>query len=411
MSSLDKFLDGDDMTQATEFTTGSQSLLNQSAMMNSVSSMTIEGSCQSIDEHQVQHCNGRDRYRRRGSVTKFTLEHHDDSSVGSSSIQCDALIGASTSFDSTHTDDDDLSHSQHTKGRCRRRGSVTKFSLDEHLNNASGHHDHGDDVSVGCHSVKSEMIGRPPRATRSTKTKRNSGTKKGGLMSLGDHLMRGRKKQHEESDDDASVLSRDCISVQSDIHLLHRHSSHEGLPPRGSGGGRYCRRGSVTKYSLDTDSAHSLKGMEGSSPNKPPLVAQYSDRSVGDSSFAEEGSIHSVPDHPAPSRQRYRRRGSVTKFSLEETAAELGKSSSHSTATSDTFSSFDDDSNLYGYGDSSNGGNSESEAHHPPARKDRYRRRGSVTRYSLEPEEEEEIKRRQSASSGTVPKPPRHPRR
>ena len=176
MSSLDKFLDGgDDMTQATEFTTGSQSMLNQSmssqGMMNSVSSMTIEGSCRSSEDHHHVQPQQLGRYRRRGSVTKFSLEE-DDASVGSHSVQCDAVVSASQSFDSSNNEDDDNLHPPPKRERSRRRGSVTKYSLEEQLANMSGHnknHHHDDEASVGCHSVKSEIVGRPPRGTRLTK--------------------------------------------------------------------------------------------------------------------------------------------------------------------------------------------------------------------------------------------------
>jgi hypothetical protein len=253
----------------------------------------------SIASQSANEEGGRPRYRRRGSITKFSLgdstssfESDDHQSFHEKSLgrsehlpprphrqssdrqslggMLNVLPGALPSQDD-HLQDDRSVASGKSEGRqrYRRRGSVTKFSLEDGLNslesqNDNGHHrhqSHEDD-----RSVLSEQL--PPRSSQS---RRVSATKPKRTNSLSAML------SSLPSEASTSVSECDEKSINSDGIL-------------GGGCQRYRRRGSVTRYSMSS-------GMSPSTDEAP----------------ASE-------EEPKPLR-RFSRRGSVTKYSLEEGVA------------------------------------------------------------------------------------------
>jgi hypothetical protein len=474
LSSLDKFAD-DDETLATDLTTGSHSALQNSlnsSMTSTLDVATNHHSCNNNEEAPHR----RSRYPRRGSVTKYSLEaDEDNSSVCNSSVQSDAILppsrericrrGSVTRY-SLSEDDDSVSAKSVLTEVCTgntskvkessgglppkrlsgssatKRSSGSMFSLGDHLakglslssgaRSKGSHHDGDhDDASVGCHSVQSDthLFGRPPLATRTSRTLRTSITKISSTLgttslSLGDQLSKIVGVDHftkKRDDDNASVGGN---SIQSDTHLLHRGNRHGEIKRRG-GVTRYSldeeshhsvqeetprekprRRGSVTKYSWEGDSVHTVQtemdkpasasssSSSSSSRNKPPLV--------GSSTHSDDRNRTYEVDQQPDGKPRYRRRGSITKFSLDESARTelLGKGSCHSVAS--TTSALTDDSvDLYGYGDDSDVDRHEMERSAAP-RKERVHRRGSVVTYDVPQEAAKNVKSSLSSSSKTT---------
>ena len=159
--------------------------------------------------------------------------------------------------------------------------------------------------------------------------------------------------------------------------------SKDSMARRGSDAGRYRRRNSVTKYSLDQTQSKPPK----SEPRKQTISLdsylgktsshEEEEKSFGHGSIQSDSFSHTDGPHRS---ERYRRRGSVTKYSLD--TAEVKNLEGHSSSDK-----HEHPVNPYGYGDDETSNcSSQQQAEH----RRNYRRRGSVTKYSLEPQEREE---------------------
>jgi hypothetical protein len=218
--------------------------------------------------------------------------------------------------------------SERTSRSCKRRGSVTKYSLNNALSSLPKN-DPYDDYNAHQFSDDRSTISEqlPPRPRSIINPSKNSSrpprtrTLTGLLNSLP-----GKQNTSHADQDDQSVGSQ----------------RSEGALKR------YNRRGSVTKYSLDQALA-SLDSDQGSPAKK-----------AGGSSYDPHGDDRSTYSEQLPPRPRTARRSSTT----TSTSKSKTKSSS---------SSVD-----YGYGDAASVTGSEDGS------RSRYRRRGSVTKYSLE---------------------------
>jgi hypothetical protein len=261
-------------------------------------------------------------------------------------------------------------------------------------------------------SVGGEEV--PPRKERYPR-RRGSVTK----FSIDDQQEDGLSR--EEFDGSASMLSIGVDSVQSDS-VLQQNSGTTSTP-------RYRRRGSVTKFSFEaTQEEEQVK------QPKQPMVQKDFDGNVSLSSFDGD----SVQSDNIPPR-RYRRRNSVTKFSLEEPTTEQAPrkkdtlcSSNSSLPVSSTIggdhagsfssslgniSGLCDEDGPGGYGSTHRATpppratlspdayryreETDSFSQRPP-RKERYRRRGSVTKYSLEAQDQ--VKKELGQAGSTLKK-------
>lgn len=229
----------------------------------------------------------RTRYPRRGSVTRHKLQaevdsmqptshHHADENDYGSDLDYgynddNASVASMPPLSSSATLSSDALP---PRQRYSRRGSVTKFSLDQYLQKP--------DTGAG-------------RPKGQDKTNRS-----------------GLEMDYGYNDDNASVVSLPPLSSSASF-------SSDALPTRQ----RYLRRGSVTKFSLDQYMQKSetgtagLRGQEEAS-RRTGADSGYSDDNASIVSMPPLSSSASFSSDALPPRQRYLRRGSVTKFSLNQ---------------------------------------------------------------------------------------------
>ncbi len=236
----------------------------------------------------------RQRYPRRGSVTKFSLDHHlQKHSNDTGALQGDKHKKTKSNVDYGYNDDNDndnasvvsmpaLSSSASLttpRQRYLRRGSVTKFSLDHHLQK------HSNDTGA--------LQGDNHKKTNSD-------------VDYG----------YNDDNDNASVVSMPPLSSSASF-------STNPLPPRQ----RYLRRGSVTKFSLDhhlQKHSNDTGALQGDNHKKTNSDVDYGYNDDNDNDNASVVSMPPLSSSAAfssdslPPRQRYPRRGSVTKFSLDQ---------------------------------------------------------------------------------------------
>ena len=312
LASLDKFIDGDDRDEATYVTTETVPISDHSIS----SQMSLERMSRPPPLAQGEHPTKRndsassqslsvggeapprkERYRRRGSVTKFSL---DDQQEDGSSREFDdsSATKSSIGVDSVQSDTSVLQNSGSSTStrRYHRRGSVTKFSLE---------------------ATQEEQAKQPERRPKL--------------------LPKLPKVQKGFDDNDVSLSSFGGDSVQSD-----------NVPP-----GRFRRRNSVTKFSLESTTEHV--------PKKDTLSSSNSSLPVSSTIGGDHGSFSSL--------------GTNISALCDEDG--LGYGSMYSTAPPPRTTPSPVD--LYGYREEE----TDSVPQRPP-RKERYRRRGSVTKYSLE---------------------------
>jgi hypothetical protein len=310
--------------------------------------------------------------------------------------------------------------------RKNRKSSILA-SLDKFID---GDQDEATDVTtetvpVSDHSISShmslEMRSRPPSAQRKHPKRLDSSQSVGGeapprkeryrrrgsvtKFSLGDDQQEDHGGLSREFDDNASMLSIGADSVQSES-VLQNSGSTSTTTPRP----RYRRRGSVTKFSLEATAEEQVK--QPKQPKQPKKVQQDFDDTSSTTNVSRSSSC------AGDSVQ------SATKFTLEESRTSTQhapkkdtlSSSNHSSSLpvstiggdNGSFSTLGNISALYdedglGYGSMHSatpppratpspdaygyGEETDSVSQRPP-RKERYRRRGSVTKYSLEAQDQ-----------------------
>jgi hypothetical protein len=310
LASLDRFIDGD-RDEGTVVTTETLPAVSDHSAYSSHHIMSPERRSRPVPSkrHDSSQSVGggeapprKERYRRRGSVTKFSLDDQQDGSsrefddsvsilsIGADSVQSDSVLQNSGSTSTTTP-----------RPRYRRRGSVTKFSLDEQVVKQPKVQKDFDDTSIvslssfAGDSVQSDKVLVPPPGRRYRR--RNSVTK----FSLESTTERAPRKKDTLSSSNSSALP-----VSSTIGGDSNGSFSSSL-------------GNVSTLCDEDSLGYSSTTMH-QSLTSPPRATPPSPDPYG---YGQE-ETDSVSQRP-PRKERYRRRGSVTKYSLEQAQDQVKK--------------------------------------------------------------------------------------
>jgi aryl carrier-like protein len=405
-ASLDKFIDkdggGDQEDEVTVATTESASASHKSldtGRSRPPLALALGQRKQQPKRHDSSQSVGgaapprKERYRRRGSVTKFSLDDQQEQD-GSSPPTTDDIemdiddtvsMAASIGGDSVQSDSvlqlQNKSNISAPRQRYRRRGSVTKYSLEEPTTeqapqkdtlSSSSNHSALPVSTIGGDSNGSFTPLEQPTLTQEKKKVKKPKSKKNfddnvSLSSVGVKKPKSKKnfddnvslssvgvkkpKSKKNFDDDVSLSSVGLDSVQSD-----------NVNPR-----RYRRRGSVTKFSLESTPEQQVlqqkdNTLSSSSNHSLPPVS-----TIG----GDTGSFTSL--EPTQEKKKVKKPKSKKNFDGDVSLSSIGVDSVQSDSVYQT--------------NKNSAGNTTSTA---PQQQQKYRRRGSVTQYSLEPTTTEE---------------------
>lgn len=313
---------------------------------------TTQQQQQSQQLHQPQ------RYRRRGSVTQYSVDYDSDASCRSMPATLSSVVRRSAwEMSGSHRLPGDDEEEDEDIAAAARPSRMRSCSLRSSTSSAGAAGDGGDpqqeEALLGYEEHTPSVHNRPsqPRTSR----RRGSVTR----YSL-DHVVSLSKK--EEAPPVTTIRSQDEDMGYEEHLPTVGTTTPSNKPSRTS-----RRRGSVTRYSLDNLTTEVVGGTPSTTINS---TIQHDNEDNNEDNNADLGYEDHAPSKPKKinKKRTSRRRGSVTRYSLDNSTS-IPVSTADDTAATDL-----------GYEDH---GPSRSSSSSGVARSTS-RRRGSVTRYSLD---------------------------